>query len=161
MRLLALIGMVAIAAGLGFLWPSAALVVADDSGSTLWRLPVAEGSVVVLRYTNSLYLAPVRERFDVRGRQLHLIEVGSTSEAVLEYNRHPGPYRQSGAWLIAPVSGVTLNVLPLRVGERGRPTLEVDGVTLPLYRAGVGTGLRTSVQRAPRVLSWMAEAPRW
>lgn len=158
MRLVALIGVGAAAAGL--LWSSAALVVTDDTGSTLWRLPVADGSVVVLQYTNSLYLAPVWERFAVRGGRLHLIEVGSTSEAVLEYNRHPGPYRQSGAWLIAPVSGVTLNVLALRVGERGRPTLEVDGVKLPLYRAGVGTGLRTSVQRAPRLLTWMAGAPR-
>lgn len=159
MRLLALIGVGALAAEL--LWPAAALVVTDDAGAALWRRPVAEGSVVLLRYTNSLYLAPVWERFDVRGDRLHLVEVGSTSEAVLEYNRHPGPYRQSGAWLIAPISGVTLDVLALRVGERGRPTLEVDGVTLPLYRTGVGTGLRTSVRTAPRMLTWMAARPRW
>jgi len=47
MRLLALIGVGALAAGL--LWPAAALVVTDDAGAALWRLPVAEGSVVVLR----------------------------------------------------------------------------------------------------------------
>jgi len=160
MRLLLLIGGGAVVTA-GLLWPAAALVVADEGGAALWRQPVVEGSVVVLRYTNSVYLAPVWERFDVRRGRLHLVEVGSTSEAVLEYNRHPGPYRRSGAWLIAPVSGITLDVLALRVGERGRPTLEVDGATLPLHRAGVGVGLRTSVQTAPRILTWTTGAPRW
>jgi len=157
MRLFALIGAGALTAGL--LWPSTALVVADEFGAALWRRPAAEGSVVVLRYTNSIYLAPVYERFEVRAGGLRLIEVGSTSEAVLEYNRHPGPYRRSGAWLIAPISGVTLDVLALRVGERGQPTLEVDGATLPLYQAGTGTGLRISVRRGARLLSWSAGAP--
>lgn len=157
MRLLALIGAGVVATGL--LWPSTALIVADERGVALWRLTVAEGSVVMLQYTNSLYLAPVQERFEVRGGRLQLIQVASTSEAALEYNRHPGPYRRSGAWLIASVSGVTLDVLALRVGERGRPTLEVDGATLPLYQAGSGTGLRISVRREARLLSWNAGAP--
>ncbi len=157
MRLVALIGAAALTAAL--LWQSTVLVVADEDGAALWRRPATEGSVVVLRYTNSLYLAPVQERFEVRGGRLQLIQVASTSEAVLEYNRHPGPYRRSGAWLIASVSGVTLDVLALRVGERGRPTLEVDGATLPLYQAGSGTGLRISVRREARLLSWSAGAP--
>ncbi|MGH7754566.1 MAG: hypothetical protein ACREN5_17305 [Gemmatimonadales bacterium] len=157
MRLLALIGAGVVATGL--FWPSTALIVADERGVALWRLTVAEGSVVMLQYTNSLYLAPVYERFTVRAGRLALIEVGSTSEAVLEYNRHPGPYRGSGAWLIASISGVTLDVLALRVGERGRPTLEVDGAALPLYQAGTGTGLRISVRREAPLLGWIAGAP--
>ncbi len=154
MRLLALIGAAAVAVGL--VWPSAALAVADESGTVLWRVDVAEGTPVVLRYTNSLFLAPVWERFEVRGGRLHLLEVASTSEAVLEYNRHEPPYRRDGTRLIASVRGVALDVLPLRVGERGRPTLEVGGVTIPLYEAGAGQGLRISVQHRPRVLAWAA-----
>ncbi len=157
MRLLALVGAGALAAGL--LWPSASLVVTDEDGTALWRLPVHEGSTVVLQYTNSIYLAPVWEQFTLRGGRLHLMEVSSTSEAVLEYNRHPGPYRRSGDLVSVPVSGQALDLVPLRVGERGRPTLQVDGVTLPLYRAGVGAGLRIWVRRASRFLQWPAGAP--
>ncbi|HEV8340500.1 MAG TPA: hypothetical protein VGR25_12725 [bacterium] len=156
MRLIALIGAGVVAAGV--LWPSATLVVTNESGAALWRLPVHEGSVVVLEYTNSLYLAPVWERFSLRGGQLQLVEVSSTSEAVLEYNRHPGPYRRNGRLVSALVPGPVLDLLPLRVGEQGRPTLEVDGVALPLYRAGVGAGLRISVRRASRLLDGSALA---
>lgn len=158
MRLLALIGVGIVGAGLA--WPSTILLVADETGATLWRVPVAEGSAVVLRYTNSLYLAPVWERFEVRGGRLHLLEVSSTSEAVLDYNRLAPPYRRHGPRLAAAVSGVTLDVLPLRVGARGRPTLQVGDVTLPLYEAGVGTGLRVFVRRESRFLTWAAGLSR-
>lgn len=156
MRLLALIGAGVVAAGL--LWPSATLVVADADGAVRWRLPVHEGSLVVLQYTNSLYLAPVWERFTVRASRLQLTDVSSTSEAVLEYNRHPGPYRRAGPVVTAAVAGTALDLLPLRVGDRGRPTLLVDGVTLPLYQTGVGAGLRISVQQGSRLLQWAAAA---
>lgn len=154
MRLLALIGAVVVAAGLA--WPSTALTVADESGTVLWRVDVAEGTPVVLRYTNSIFVAPVWERFEVRGGRLHLREVASTSEGALEYNRHEPPYRREGTRLIASVQGLALDALPLRVGERGRPTLEVGGVAIPLYEAGVGTGLRIAVHTRARVLAWAA-----
>jgi len=153
MRALALIGAGLVAAGLS--WPSGILVVSDEAGAALWRVPVTEGTQIVLHYTNSIFLAPTWERFEVRGGRLHLLDVSSTREAVLEYNRLAPPYRHDGARLKAPVAGVVLDVLPLRVGARGRPVLQVGRTELPLYRAGAGTGLRVTIRREPRLLAWL------
>jgi hypothetical protein len=152
-RWLVLIGAAQVVAGLA--WPSGALVVSDDAGRLLWRLAAAEGSEVVLQYTNSLYLAPTWERFRVQGGRLHLVEVISAREAVLEYGRFPPPYRRQGSRFVASVSGVVLDLLPLRVGERGRPVLHVGRRTIPLYEAGVGTGLRITIRRTPRLVLWV------
>lgn len=153
MRVLALIGAGLVAAGLA--WPSGMLVVSDEAGAALWRVPVSDGSEVVLHYTNSVYLAPTWERFTVRGGRLHLKEVSSTREAVLEYHRLAPPYRRDGDRLTAPASDVVLEVLPLRVGERGHPVLQVGQTEVPLYRAGTGTGLRVTIRREARLLRWL------
>ena len=153
MRAVALIGAGLVAAGLA--WPSGILVVSDETGAVRWRVLVAEGTPVVLQYTNSIYLAPTWERFVVRGSRLYLLDVSSTREAVLEYNRLAPPYRREGPRVTAPVSGLVLDLLPLRIGERGRPVLQVGRTVLPLYEAGVGAGLRVAIRREPRLLRWL------
>lgn len=153
MRVVALIGAGLVAAGLA--WPSGILVVSDETGAVRWRVQVAEGTPVVLQYTNSIHLAPTWEQFVVRGGRLCLLDVSSTREAVLEYYRFAGPYRREGPRVIAPVSGLVLDLLPLRIGERGRPVLQVGRTVLPLYEAGVGTGLRVAIRREPRLLRWL------
>jgi len=146
-----IVGAALLAAGLA--WPGWALLVADEAGIVRWRVPVSEGTPVVLQYTNSLYLAPTWEQFVIRNGRLEMVSMSSTREAVLEYNRLAPPYRREGPRVTAPVSGISLTVLPLRVGERGRPVLTVDGATVPLYQAGVGAGLRISVRRESRLLA--------
>jgi len=153
MRFAGLLGVGLLFAGLA--WPSAAVVVTDEHGAVRWRAPVGDGTSVVLQYTHSLYLAPTWEQFVVRGGRLHLREISSTREAVLEYNRLAPPYRWDGPVVAATVPGIVLDTLALRVGERGRPVLHVGGTVLPLYQAGVGTGLRVAVRQAPRVLTWL------
>jgi len=150
-RGLSIIGAALLAAGLA--WPAQALRIADETGQVRWRVPVTEGTPVVLQYTHSLYLAPTWEQFVIRHGRLELVSLSSTREAVLEYNRLAPPYRRAGPRVTAPVSGIALAVLPLRVGERGRPVLRVGGVTVPLYEAGAGTGLRISVHRTSRLLT--------
>ena len=152
MRVVALIGMGLVVAGLA--WPSGILVVSDETGAARWRVQVAEGTPVVLQYTNSIYLAPTWERFVVRGSRLYLLDVSSTREAVLEYHRFAGPYHREGPRVTAPVSGLVLDLLPLRIGEGGRPLLRVGRTVLPLYEAGVGAGLRVAIRREPRLLRW-------
>lgn len=139
----------------GLAWPSQVLVVSDGDGRVRWLVPVSEGTAVVLRYTNSIYLAPTWERFLVRGGSLHLVDVSSTREAVLEYHRLAPPYRAEGERLVAAVSGVALDGYALRVGPRGRPTLQVGSRVLPLYRAGVGASLHIAIRRAPRLAAWL------
>ena len=153
MRVVALIGTGLVVAGLA--WPSGILVVSDETGAVRWRVQVAEGTPVVLQYTNSIYLAPTWERFVVRGGRLYLLDVSSTREAVLEYHRFAGPYHREGPRVTAPVSGLVLDLLPLRIGERGRPLLQVGRTVLPLYEAGVGAGLRVAIRREPRLLRWL------
>ena len=152
MRAVALIGTGLVVAGLA--WPSGILVVSDETGAVRWRVLVAEGTPVILQYTNSIYLAPTWERFVVRGGRLYLLDVSSTREAVLEYHRFAGPYHREGPRVTAPVSGLVLDLLPLRIGERGRPVLQVGRTVLPLYEAGVGAGLRVAIRREPRLLRW-------
>ena len=152
MRVVALIGTGLVVAGLA--WPSGILVVSDETGAVRWRVQVAEGTPVILQYTNSIYLAPTWERFVVRGSRLYLLDVSSTREAVLEYHRFAGPYRREGPRVTAPVSGLVLDLLPLRIGEGGRPLLRVGRTVLPLYEAGVGAGLRVAIRREPRLLRW-------
>lgn len=115
---------------------------------------------MVLEYVNSIWGAPTWERFVLRSGRLALVEVTSTAEAVLEYHRLPAPYRREDGRLAASVTSVTLDAFTLRVGEHGRPVLHVDGRTLPLYDAGVGTGLRVAVRRLPRLQLWLAGGRR-
>ncbi len=153
MRGIAVIGAGIVAAGL--VWPSGMIVVTDATGAARWRAPTAEGATVTLQYTNSIYLAPTWERFIVRQSRLQLLDVSSASEAVLEYNRLAPPYRVEGGRVVASVSGVVLDEFTLRIGARGRPTLQVGARTLPLYEAGEGEELHIAVRRAPRFLVWL------
>jgi len=153
MRLLLLVAAVMLTAGL--VGPSDALTVSDEQGRVRWQVPVAEGTSVVLQYTNSIYLAPTWERFVVRGGRLHLVDVSSTREAVLEYHRLAPPYRVEEGRLVAPVSGTVLEGYAVRIGPLGRPTLQVGSRTLPLYTAGVGAALHIAIRRAPRLAAWL------
>jgi hypothetical protein len=141
--------------GIGLAGPATTLVISDEDGAVRWRLPVGDGTTVVLQYTNSIYLAPTWERFVVRAGRLHLVDVSSTREAVLEYHRLAPPYRYEEGRVVASVSGVALDGYALRIGARGRPTLRVGDSVLPLYQAGTGAGLRLAVRRVPRLLAWL------
>ncbi len=152
MRLPLLLATATLAAGLA--WPSQVLLVSDEDGRVRWQVPAGEGTAVVLQYTNSIYLAPTWERFVVRGGRLHLVEVSTTREAVLEYHRLAPPYRVEDGRLVAAVSGVTLDGYTLRVGSLGRPVLQVGSRVLPLHTAGVGTALHIALRRVPRFGAW-------
>ncbi|MDR7427606.1 MAG: hypothetical protein QN175_12785 [Armatimonadota bacterium] len=135
--------------------PFQVLVVSDEEGRVRWQVPATEGTAVVLQYTHSIYLAPTWERFVVRGGRLHLVDVSSTREAVLEYHRLAPPYRAEGGRLVAAISGVTLDGYVLRVGPRGHPTLQVGSRVLPLHAVGVGAAVRIVVRPAPRLGAWL------
>jgi len=122
------------------------LTVTDADGRRWWSLPVRPGEEVVLAYTNSIYLAPTEERLRVSPRGFELVAVRSTSEAVLDYNGLPPPYRREGAFYAARASA-RLTQLVLRIGATGRQRLTVHGRVLPLYETGVGTQLRVTVAR--------------
>ncbi len=121
-----------------------------DSGRLAWRLRVRVGSVVDLDYVNSIYNAPTTERFAVTERALRLVEISSTSEAVLDYLAQDPPYAARDGRLVSKSRGPELTDLVVRIGRTGQQRLRVDGRPIPLNRAGVGEALRLEVRRIPR-----------
>jgi hypothetical protein len=135
--------------------PAYQLVITREDGHVMWRVPVRSGTPVVLAYTNSIYRAPTEELLIVTASGFRLTEVRSTSEAVLQYNALPAPYTRRGAY-VAAVALVELAArLPLRIGQTGRQRLIVDGRTLPLFAAGIGTRVTLEIKRLPPLAQWI------
>lgn len=126
-------------------------VVSVQHGRPLWRIPVTPGTVVDLEYTNSLYRAPTTERFVVTGGLLRLVEISSTSEAVLEYLALDPPYVRRDGRIVAHRPGPLFAELTIRIGQTGQQRLTVAGRQLPLYQVGVGEAVRVRVDRIPRL----------
>lgn len=125
------------------------------TGRLLWRVPVEPRSQIKLEYTHSLYNAPTAERFEPAARGLRLVEVSSTSEAVLEHLRLSPPYERRDGWIVARPDGSIHPRLTLRIGQTGQQKLRVDGRELPLYQAGTGEAVEIALQRLPRVVLWL------
>jgi len=121
------------------------LVVSQEDGQVLWRLPVHSGTKVTLLYTNSIYNAKTEERFTVIPRRFALESVASQSEAVLAYNGLAGPYKKEGALVVADIKRV-IPELVLRIGQTGRQQLAVGTTTLPLHTAGIGAQVRVEIR---------------
>lgn len=140
------------AAAVSLLLPVPVVVVtATASGRPLWHAPTRPGAVVDLEYTNSIYRAPVTERFVITGALLRLAEVTTTSEAVLHYLAIEPPYARRGDRLVAKRPGPMFAELTIRIGQTGRQRLVVDGRTIPIYEVGVGEAVRVTVTRVPRL----------
>jgi len=78
---------------------------------------------------------PAREEFRARGSAFRMVEVGSPSEAVLDYYEIAGAKRL-GPWsTLAPTHPLSFERLPLIATAKGRRTLAVGGRRYPLYRA--------------------------
>lgn len=121
------------------------LVVSQENGQELWRLPVHSGTRVTLLYTNSIYDARTEERFRVSSRRLELETVASESEAVLAYNGLSGPYKKEGALIAADINRV-IPKLVARIGQTGQQQLIVGTTILPLYTAGIGTQIHVEIR---------------
>ncbi|MDQ7858498.1 MAG: hypothetical protein QN174_03140 [Armatimonadota bacterium] len=132
---------------------------APESAQPLWRIPARPGTVVDLDYTNSIYRAPVTERFVVTGALLRLVEVSTTSEAVLHYLALDPPYRRRGDRLVVERPGPMFAELTIRIGQAGRQRLVVDGRTVPIHEVGVGEAVRVTVTRIPRLRALARNAP--
>jgi len=140
------------AVGLAFVGTATAagsyeLVVTAEDGATLWRLPVSPGMPVVLKYVNSLYLAPTEEHFVVDPPGFRLRQVWSTSDAVLAYNSLPTPYTRQGWYFASSVQTFAPRIVT-RIGPVGRQSLTVGDRDVPLFAAGTGARVTLSVKRA-------------
>ncbi|HEY3247937.1 MAG TPA: hypothetical protein VGK88_06585 [bacterium] len=121
----------------------------------MWRVPVGVGTPVVLVYTNSIYRAPTEERLLVTATGFELVEVRSTSEAVLHYNALSPPYARQGGYIAARTRIALPPVLPMRIGQTGRQRLIVAGRLVPLFAAGVGTRVTVELAHMPLLATWL------
>ena len=144
---LGVVAVVAGAAGLGRDDP--AVVVADERGRQVSRVPLPASGRFALQYVHSVYRAQVTETFAAAGDGFRLVAVASPSEAVLDYYELEGRRRAEGGWRrLEPAASPRLDTLPLVATELGRRTLVVDGRRLPLFHHGQGpTRLVLSVRR--------------
>jgi len=131
------------------------LVVSAEDGRTLWTLPVTPGTPVILRYVNSLYLAPTEEVFVVSPAGFALQQVRSTSDAVLAYNSLPVPYTRQGAFFTSSVQAFVPNIIT-RIGPVGRQSLSVGDREVLLFTAGTGVRVTVSVRRG-LLPAWLRE----
>jgi hypothetical protein len=128
-------------------------------GRILWRVPVRNGSIVDLHYTNSVYDAATTERFIVYNGHLRPVEISSEKQAVLEYLALDPPYERRGGRIVAKGRRVLFAELPIRIGRTGRQRLEIDGRLIPVYEVGAGEAVRVAVARVPRLID-LAQARR-
>jgi hypothetical protein len=114
-----------------------AVVVADERGHEVARVPLAEGGRFELRYRHSVYRAEVTETFAAGDGGFRLVTIASPSEAVLDYYELEGRRAASGSlWRLEPASSPRLASLPLVATEIGRRTLVVGDRQVPLFAAG-------------------------
>jgi hypothetical protein len=133
-----LLPLVAAASGPTASAPGAELIVRPEGGAVIARLRVADGSLVTLRYRNSLYGSLAEERFRVEGAVLRLVALAADERAVLdEYYLTDGPARSvpgdTRRWQATPRDELTVARLAIAatdLGERalllrGRPPLDL------------------------------------
>ncbi len=123
----------------------------EDTGRLLWRVVVGNGSQVELHYTNSLLNAPTTERFIVTEGLLRLVEINSTSQAVLEYLVLEPPYERRGDRVISKRRGPSFAELTIRIGQTGQQRFVIDNREIPLFRIGTGEAVRVRMLRMSRV----------
>jgi len=151
---------VLIAAVAWFVMPVQVLRVRSSvDGRILWRVPVRNGSIVDLAYTNSLFNAATTERFTVYNGYLRPVEISSEKQAVLEHLALDPPYERRGDRVVAKGRSVLFAELPIRIGQTGQQRLEIGARVVPLYEAGTGEAVRVAVARVPRLID-LAQARR-
>jgi hypothetical protein len=151
---------VLIAAVAWFIMPVQVLRVRSATdGRLIWRVPVRNGSIVDLNYTNSLYNAATTERFAVFNGHFRPIEISSEKQAVLEYLSLDPPFERRGDRIVAKGRNILFAELPIRIGQTGQQRLEVGGRVIPLYEMGTGEAVRVAVARVPRLID-LAQARR-
>ena len=114
-----------------------AVVVTDERGRELARVPLPASGRFVLQYRHSVYRAEVTETFAATGDRFRLVEVASPSEAVLDYYELDGPRAASGpSWRLEPAATPAMVTLPLVATDVGRRTLVVGDRHVPLFTEG-------------------------
>jgi len=117
--------------------PHQSIVVTDDDGRVLARLPLGERQVFSLRYRNSIYRTLAEERFVVEGTRFRLDRLAAKQLAVLEeyYSVSEAPILSADWWSASPAYEVELEQLTVAATDLGERTILVEGqAPVPLWK---------------------------
>lgn len=106
-------------------------------GKVVSRSPLPDSGRFEIEYVHSYYEVPATEHFVEENSGFELVEISSTSEAVLDYYELEGSKEADGNLLrLVPDQPQSFDALPLIATEKGRRTLVVSGERFPLYEGG-------------------------
>lgn len=114
----------------------ASVVVRDAGGRTVASAALPVSGDFSIEYVHSYYEASAAEHFVAeRDGSFELVEISSSSEAVLDYYELEGRKEETdGEWMrLLPDEPQRFEELPLIGTEKGRRTLVVSGERFPLY----------------------------
>jgi hypothetical protein len=114
------------------------VVVREADGRTMVRAALPDSGRFRVEYMHSYYKVPAVEHFVAEEYgSFELVEVSSSSEAVLDYYELEG-HKETGDDLLRLVldEPQRFEALPLIGTEKGRRTLDVSNERLPLYAEG-------------------------
>lgn len=114
------------------------VVVREAGGRTLVRAALPDSGRFRIEYVHSYYEVPAVEHFVAeREGNFELVEISSSSEAVLDYYELEG-HKEAGDDLLRLVldEPQRFETLPLIGTEKGRRTLDVSNERFPLYAEG-------------------------
>ena len=119
-----------------------------QKGQILLTLPFVFHHPFSLSYTNSIYLAPVLEKFEVEGTRIHLQEVSTNSWGVAEYYGLPGRVRHNQGEI--RMEGLNFQIPPITmmIGFTGKQGLIWENRIYSLYSL-TGPGEKVRIEPIP------------
>lgn len=125
-----------------------------DGGVLLFCAPIASGDDILYLSINSIYNAPVQERWRVEDDgSLAVIEVVSTSAVIGYYGIESYALLANGQVRAVP-QPARYRELRMKVGPRGQQRLVVRGQEVALYKlVAEATTLIISVSQVPRIVA--------
>jgi hypothetical protein len=117
-------------------WPGTFLaftVKHQQSGRNLLTFPFAFRHPFHISFTNSIYLAPVVEKFEIVGSTIHLREIVTDNWGVVEYYAIPGKIRKEGPMIHMQDLQFRTPKLTLMIGFIGKQRLIWEDRTYVLY----------------------------
>lgn len=137
---------------IAYLWLSSIsgltlMLVSPETGEVLYSAKVSQGDRIILSYTHSIYRIAVREEFLVHNSSLVLTRITMGDGATTETLDQESAFMLGGSVVLVGQSRSVVG-FRLRVGEVGRPTLDVGDSRIDL--AGlVGVGNSVELRLRP------------
>ena len=124
------------------------VVARGEDGRVVAREGLAGSGRFEVEYVHSYYREPVVEHFVAEDEELVLVEISSTSDAVLDYYAVPGRKSANGRWLSLRLdTEQRFEKLPLIGTSKGRKMLVVSGRRSPLFGDDGALHLTLKVER--------------